>query len=324
MDNTNRLSASSSSSSDSDTSSDTDSSSTSSSSESESGDSITTLKPNQSSFNDRSVITNAVSLMGQPPNSTQSNQAGSNQSQVIGGPVANSHAITSPAKALLDSVGGVVGLAGQIPGGDIPFNDFGVAPNAPSSSVASQLTSNSSQEVTAPSAASSSQVAATSTWSKLGRQSGPSQAIESTKTLDSFQQFKKQAKEKQDKEKLIELQEQRRREREQQDREQQEREQQEREQQEREQQERERLTQEQRIDQEGELALNSLARSEQSPVLSPVSDSQSPASVAGASGGSSIMRLREQERRRREALASQNQMDLSRQSEIMSKFEDRG
>lgn len=152
----------------------------------------------------------------------------------------------------------------------------------------------------------------TSSWSKLAQQTPLSaQPIESIKSHDnSFQLFKKQAKEKQDKEKLIEMQEQRRREREQQEREQQE------------QAERDRLSQEQKIDQEGEMALSSLVRSEQSPVLSPASDCQSPASVAGTSGsGSNLLKLREQERRKREALANQN-LDLSRQSEIMSKFED--
>lgn len=303
-DNTNRLSASSSDSSDSDTSSDTDSSSTSSSSESESGDSITTPKQIQPSFNERSVITNAVPLLGQQPsNNTQSDQAGSNLSQVIGNLSSNSHVINSPAKLTLAG-----SASGDQISGDVPYNSY--APNAASSSGASHPTTNSTHDVAAPTVSQS----VASTWSKLAQQSGPSQAIESTKTLDSFQQFKKQAKEKMDKEKLIEMQEQRRREREQQ----------EREQQEREQQEKERLTQEQRIDQEGEMALNSLARAEQSPVLSPASDSQSPASGAGTSvGGSSMLKLREQERRKREALASQNQMDLSRQSEIMSKFEDR-
>jgi len=256
----------------------------------------------QPSFNERSVISNAVPIIGQPPNNTQGNQAGSNQSQVIGDLGTNSHAISSPAKATL--VGTTTASASnQIPG-DLPYNSYGVATN-PSASGASQTTTNSTHEVLAPPPAQT----AASTWSKFARQAGPSQAIESTKTLDSFQQFKKQAKEKQDKEKFIEIQEQKRRERE-------------REQLEREQQEKERLTQ----DQEGEIAVNSLARSEQSPVLSPASDSQSPASGAGTSGSSSgvsNMLKREQERRKREALASQNQMDLSRQSEIMSKFEDR-
>lgn len=257
--------------------------------------------PKQTSSNERSVISNAVSLMGHPTSNTQSsNQSGVNQSQTLGSIGANSHAINSPANKL--TLGSTTG--NQIPT-DAPFNPYGVSTNSSSISGENQATNNTAHEVSAPSASQT----VTSTWSKFAQQSGPSQAIESTKTSDSFQQFKKQAKEKMDKEKLIEMQEQRRREREQQ---------------EREQQEKERLTQEQRIDQEGEMALNSLARSEQSPVLSPASDSQSPASGA-ASGSSSnnMLKLREQERRKREALASQNQMDLSRQSEIMSKFEDR-
>lgn len=253
------------------------------------------------------MISNTVPILGQPTNDTQSNQTGVNPSQVIGDLGTNSHTIGSPAKVPLASTNAAPG--NRIPS-DLPYNSFDIGSNAPAASGASQPTTNSSHEVSAHSASQS----VGSSWSKFARQSGPAQPIESTKTLDSFQQFKKQAKEKMDKEKLIEMQEQRRREREQQ----------EREQQEREQQERERSTQEQRIDQEGEMALNSLARSEQSPVLSPASDSQSPASGAGTSGGgSSMLKLREQERRKREALASQSQMDLSRQSEIMSKFEDR-
>lgn len=236
-----------------------------------------------------------------------------NQSRVIGGDLSsNTHAINSPAKLPLERTPALSGS--QIPGEDALFNTLGgLSSGQPSnagtqSSVAlsgSQATSISGQEVSG-----SNNV--TSTWSKFAQQTiVSSQPVENPKTLDSFQQFKKQAKEKQDKEKLIEMQEQRRREREQQ----------EREQQEREQAERERLSQEQKIDQEDQMALSSLVRSEQSPVLSPASDCQSPASVAGTSGGgSNMLKLREQERRKREALASQ--MDLNRQSEIMSKFED--
>lgn len=275
------------------------------------------------------MITNQVPNMGQPPNNTHSNQAGSNQSQHIGDLGTNTHVIRSP----LTKVGGGATLSGpsastpaavgpnQI-AGDVPHSGtYSIgAPTVPSSTTGASLTvNNTTHGATAQSTATTSQTpAAPSTWSKFAHQSGPSQPIESTKTLDSFQQFKKQAKEKLDKEKMIEKEQKRR-----------EREQLEREQHEREQQERERLTQEQKIvDQEGEIALNSLVRSEQSPVLSPASDSQSPASHAGTGGssggaGSNMLRLREQERRKREALASQNQMDLSRQSEIMSKFEDR-
>lgn len=256
----------------------------------------------QPPFNERSVIPNAVPIPGQPTNDNQSNQTGVNQSQVIGDLGTNSQAIGSPAKVPLS---GAATSAGSIIPSEVLYNSFDAGSNAPVASGASQPTTNSSHDVSTHSASQSG----ASTWSKLGRQSGPAQPIESTKTLDCFQQFKKQAKDKNHKQRIIEMEEQRKREREQQ---------------EREQQERERSTREQRIDQEGEMALNSLARSEQSPVLSPVSDSQSPASGAGTSGGSSnMLRLREQERRQREALASQSQMDLSRQSEIMSKFEDR-
>lgn len=256
------------------------------------------------------MITSQISQLEQQPSlNSQPNQTGLNPTASVIrslGPV--SPAINSPAK--LPLVGGVAG--NQI-AGDAPFNSFGstsTVSSVPATGVPGSVRpiTNSTHDMTA----STIPDPAASTWSKFAQQSGPSQAIETTKTLDSFQQFKKQAKEKQDKEKLIEMQEQRRKE-------QQEREQQEREQQERERQER--LTQQ---DQEGEMALNSLARAEQSPVLSPASDSQSPASGAGTSGGGSgMLKLREQERRKREALASQNQMDLSRQSEIMSKFEDR-
>lgn len=251
-------------------------------------------------------------MLGPPPSGdSHSNRAGTtNQSQVIGDLVANSHAISSPAKLPPSGTNAVVN--NQIPTEVSNCNTFVNVGNqrAAAVGVSSQLTSNSTHDPTAP-VSQPTVEAPVSTWSKFAQQTGPSQAIESTKTLDSFQQFKKQAKEKQDKEKLIEKQEQMRREREMlQEREERE--------------ERERIAQ--RIDQEGEIALNSLQRSEQSPVLSPASDSQSPASGAGTSGGgggSNIMKLREQERRKREALASQNQMDLSRQSEIMSKFEDR-
>lgn len=250
-------------------------------------------------------------MLGPPPTTdTQNNRAGTtNQSQVIGDLVANSHALSSPATILPQSGPNAV-VNNQIPG-EVPYISFGkVGENSgPSASGASQVTSNSSLDVPTPAAP----PAVASTWSKFAQQTtGPSQAIESTKTLDSFQQFKKQAKEKLDKEKLIERQEQMRKEREAlQERE-----------------ERERLAQEQRIDQEGEIALNTLARSEQSPVLSPASDSQSPASGAGTSGGgggggggSSMLSLREQERKRREALA--NRIDLMAPGELMSKFEDR-
>lgn len=240
------------------------------------------------------MISNPVTALGQQPSiNIQSNQTGSN---LLGDISLNSHTSKSPAKLPL------VGLdpSSQL-SGDTPSSSLAAA-TATASVGATNLGTNSTHDIIAPAATHS----ATSTWSKSAQQSGPSQPIESTKTLDSFQQFKKQAQEKMNKEKLIEIQEQRRREREQE--------------RERELAEKERLNQQ---DQEGEMALNSLARSELSPVLSPASDSQSPASGAGTSvGGSSMLKLREQERRKREALASQN-LDLSRQSEIMSKFEDR-
>lgn len=245
-------------------------------------------------FNERSVISNPVSTLGQQPsNNTQTNQAGPNLLSDIS---LNSHTGKSPAKLPL----GGLDPSSQL-SGDAPFSSHPTSATGAAASNAG-ITTNSTHDIITPTATHST----ASTWSKFAQQSGPSQPIENTKSLDSFQQFKKQAKEKRDKEKLIEIQEQRRREREQE--------------REREQAERERLNQQ---DQEGEMALNSLARSEQSPVLSPASDSQSPASGAGTSvGGSSMLKLREQERRKREALASQN-LDLSRQSEIMSKFEDR-
>lgn len=241
-------------------------------------------------FNERSVITNPVSL-GQPQSNNTPNQAGTN---LLGDVSSNSNALNPPAKLPL-----AVGPASIQIAGDASFNSYGTSSTAPPATGAGHSTF-STHDIITPAASHSN----ASTWSKFAQQSGPSQPIESTtKTLDSFQQFKKQAKEKQDKERMIEMQEQRRREREQE---------------EREKAERERLTQ----DQEGEMALNSLARAEQSPVLSPASDSQSPASGAGTSGGGSrMLNLREQERRKREAVANQN-LDLSRQSEIMSKFEE--
>lgn len=240
------------------------------------------------------MITNPIPSLGQQPsNNTQSNQAGLN---LLGDLSSNSHAINSPAAKL--ALGGVT--SGGALSGDAPFNSFSSSTAAPATGPSHST--NSTHDIIAP----ATSYTTGSTWSKFAQQSGPSQPVESTKTLDtSFQQFKKLTKEKIDKEKFLEKQEQRRREREQQ---------------EREQAERERMTQQ---DQEGEMALNSLARAEQSPVLSPASDSQSPASGAGTSGGgSSMLNKREQERRKREALATQN-LDLSRQSEIMSKFEDR-
>lgn len=244
------------------------------------------------------MIKNPVSILDQTANNTQINPTRPGQTSILTDPSSNSHALNSPAKLPISSPAGTA--INQI-SSELVGNSFGLAaPTTISASSNANSSTNPANPITAPNAAAN----LTSTWSKVALQSGPSQTIEPTKTLDSFQQFKKQAKEKMDKEKLIEMQEQKRRDREQA--------------------ERDRLAQEQKIDQEGEMALNSLARCEQSPVLSPASDSQSPASGAGTSGdGSSMLRLREQERRRREALVAQNQMDLSRQSEIMSKFEDR-
>lgn len=305
----NRLSASSSSSSDSDSSDSSDSSSSSDSSDSESGDSVATPKPIQPSYNDQSVINSGGSLLDPTQNSTTVSQLRQNQAQhqSIGGDISsNSHSTSVLSKSALV---GASSLSDSAPN-HVNYDSFGVPLPASVNSAAGgggALTAglSSATSVLSGSTVTPSSTVPTGGWSKLAQQTGPSQAIENTRTLDnSFQQFKKQAKEKQDKQRLIEQTELRMKRI-------------------REQQERERITHEQRIDQEGEMAVSSLARSEQSPVLSPASDSQSPASAAGGTSGNtaSMLKERERERRRREALASS--MDLGRQSEIMSNFEDR-
>lgn len=138
---------------------------------------------------------------------------------------------------------------------------------------------------------------------------GPSSTNIQLTAQNSFQQFKKQAKEKQEKQRqLSEQQEIRRRQKEQEDK------------------ERERIEMDKKKEREENAALESLtSRVEGSPVLSPNSGSQSPASASGlgstSSNGNSIQQLREMERRRRENLAGQ--IDLNRQSDLMATFEER-
>lgn len=296
----NRLSASSSESSDSDSSSSSSTSDSSDDSDSESGDSVSNPKISQPPFNNTNVINNP--LMDPTNNSRNINQSSSNQM------------LSHPSELNANSTGSLstnpvartAGLSGDVQN-DVNFDSFGVPVSVSSFSdtnVDNASTNNASSTMSGSALTTNSSVG----WSKLAQQSaGPSQAIESTKKLEnSFQQFKKQAKEKQDKQRLLEQQEQKQKKL-------------------REQQERERLTHDQRIDQEGEMAVSSLARSEQSPVLSPASDSQSPASASGVNNtnAASLLKERERERRRREAAASASAVDLNRQNEIMSNFEDR-
>lgn len=139
-------------------------------------------------------------------------------------------------------------------------------------------------------------------WSSLAQSAAnsPGQALKTAQVKDSFQQFKKQAREKLDKQRqLFEAQEQRRQ---------------------RELAEKERLRQEQ----EKQRTLPRLA-----PSTSVTADGtedegrrappQSPTENAGVSERER-QRLREQERRRREAMAVQ--IDMNRQSDIMATFEE--
>ncbi|XP_012278663.1 bromodomain-containing protein 4 isoform X2 [Orussus abietinus] len=162
-----------------------------------------------------------------------------------------------------------------------------------------------------------------SSWSSLAQASSPQSAAGSSMksaARDSFQAFKKQAKEKQDRQRaLLEQQELRR--------------------QQKEQAERERLRQEteRRREREEEDALEKVRKTvaeQQGTTMSapvraeevkpaPDTDSGSPSQTSGqdkAAAERERQRLREQERRRREALA--NQIDMNMQSDLMAAFEE--
>ncbi|RWS04079.1 bromodomain-containing protein 3-like protein [Dinothrombium tinctorium] len=152
-------------------------------------------------------------------------------------------------------------------------------------------------------------------WSSLAQSgatgSAQSSALRSS-AIDSFQQFKKQAKEKQDKQRaLVEQQEIRRMQKEQAEK------------------ERQRMERERQREKEEEEALEKFRKSQQHieetrQQLDVQQDSSSPGSNSSspAQGLSERekQRLREQERRRREAMAGQ--IDMNRQSDIMATFEE--
>ncbi|CAI6363162.1 unnamed protein product [Macrosiphum euphorbiae] len=157
--------------------------------------------------------------------------------------------------------------------------------------------------------------AATNVWSSLAQQASdannqvPGASIKPS-TADSFQQFKKQAKENAKKQRaLIEQQEMRRHQKEQAEK------------------ERIRIENEKRREKEEEEALEKarkIVAEQQSSRLDEVKassntdDSSSP-SQDRAAEGRERQRLREQERRRREAMV--NQIDMNRQSDLMAAFE---
>jgi bromodomain-containing protein 4 len=157
-----------------------------------------------------------------------------------------------------------------------------------------------------------------SSWSSLAQslQGGGQGKHNSRATaMNSFQQFKKQAKEKADKQRaLIEQQEIRRRQSEQVER------------------ERLRLEQEKKLQREEDEALERARRSmkpEPPPLAIKIAEQQqlkmSPARTANSPGDAEKsererQRLREQERRRREALAGQ--IDMNLQSELLAAFEE--
>ncbi|CAH1736719.1 bromodomain-containing protein 3-like isoform X2 [Aphis gossypii] len=159
--------------------------------------------------------------------------------------------------------------------------------------------------------------AATSVWSSLAQQAATDAnnqqvagASIKPSTADSFQQFKKQAKENAKKQRaLIEQQEMRRHQKEQAEK------------------ERIRIENEKRREKEEEEALEKarkIVAEQQSSRLDEVKassntdDSSSP-SQDRAAEGRERQRLREQERRRREAMV--NQIDMNRQSDLMAAFE---
>ncbi|KAL5235631.1 hypothetical protein ACI65C_003041 [Semiaphis heraclei] len=158
--------------------------------------------------------------------------------------------------------------------------------------------------------------AATSVWSSLAQQAATEAnnqvagASIKPSTADSFQQFKKQAKENAKKQRaLIEQQEMRRHQKEQAEK------------------ERIRIENEKRREKEEEEALEKarkIVAEQQSSRLDEVKassntdDSSSP-SQDRAAEGRERQRLREQERRRREAMV--NQIDMNRQSDLMAAFE---
>ncbi|XP_050524118.1 bromodomain-containing protein 3-like isoform X2 [Daktulosphaira vitifoliae] len=157
---------------------------------------------------------------------------------------------------------------------------------------------------------------ATSVWSSLAQQTAPeanNQATAATikpSTADSFQQFKKQAKENAKKQRaLIEQQEMRRHQKEQAEK------------------ERIRIENEKRREKEEEEALEKArkivaeqqsSRLDEVKTTSNTDDSSSPSQDRGAEGRER-QRLKEQERRRREAMV--NQIDMNRQSDLMAAFE---
>ncbi|XP_076353714.1 bromodomain-containing protein 3-like isoform X2 [Tachypleus tridentatus] len=124
-----------------------------------------------------------------------------------------------------------------------------------------------------------------------------------TSALDSFQHFKKQAKEKQDRQRqLKEQQEIRRHQKEQEEK------------------ERQRIERERQREKEEEEALERLRKARQAQQQGQTEEKTQQNDSQQASNERERQRLREQERRRREAMA--RQIDMNRQSDIMATFEE--
>uniref|UniRef100_T1IR09 Bromo domain-containing protein n=1 Tax=Strigamia maritima TaxID=126957 RepID=T1IR09_STRMM len=141
-------------------------------------------------------------------------------------------------------------------------------------------------------------------WSSLLQTSSQHPLVSKPSTKDSFQQFKKQAKEKQDRRQLMEQQEMRRHQKEQAER------------------ERQRLEREKQREREEEEALESARKAQQEQQQRQEDARRREAQTRQSQNVSERdrLRMREQERRRREAMA--RQIDMNRQSDIMATFEE--
>ncbi|XP_076675194.1 homeotic protein female sterile isoform X8 [Andrena cerasifolii] len=163
-----------------------------------------------------------------------------------------------------------------------------------------------------------------SSWSSLAQASSPQSAAGSSMksaARDSFQAFKKQAKEKQDRQRaLLEQQEMRRQQKEQAERERLRQENERR----REREEEDALDKVRKTvgDQQGNVMTTTTSRAEEVKAIVDT-DSSSPSHSSGqdkAVAERERQRLREQERRRREAMAGQ--IDMNMQSDLMAAFEE--
>ncbi|XP_077525745.1 homeotic protein female sterile-like isoform X5 [Haemaphysalis longicornis] len=150
-------------------------------------------------------------------------------------------------------------------------------------------------------------------WSSLAQSAAnsPGQALKTAQVKDSFQQFKKQAREKMDKQRqLFEAQQEQRRQRELAEKERHDKQQ-----------------QQQQRGGSGRVLPTSATASGTDGLLLPEEDAAAATNrhAAAAAGDAGVsererLRLREQERRRREAMAGQ--IDMNRQSDIMATFEE--